>query len=335
MNYDKIQYPWADHLGPDDVIGAACTYDAAPYLPLFTEKHFETGVERIGTLRYFVYDPTEHGYSADKKYPLLFALHGAQGGMHDRVAIDWAGAALYASPEYQEKLGGMYIVCPLANEYIDTEGQLRLAWPESDTPGDPGIYSEEQRKVLEPVLRENPDLLKRFRSGSIYSECLRTLLKTVQEDYPAADPKKTVLFGTSAGGYMAWRLVIDHPEDYAFACIMSGAYLPAESELIRISEAGTHVLVCHAWYDELVHWPIFVAPNLAIYERLPNFDTYFPEFSRNGAKEIIDIPGNPGQQGQHCINNCIQQNLIYDDGTPYDEHFPEGMTGYIRKVLGI
>ena len=132
---------------------------------------------------------------------------------------------------------------------------------------------------------------------------------------------------------MAWRLLINHPEDYALGCVMAGAYLPAECELQKIADAGTRVLVCHARYDELVHWPLFIEPNLELYEKLPNIDTYLPKFARNGAKEIIDCPGKNGQQGQHCINNCISQNLIYDDGTLFDERFPEGMTGYINSVL--
>ena len=55
MIIDKDRYPWAEHVSPDDRIGAVCTYDPLEYLPLFEEKHFETGDERIGTLRYFFY----------------------------------------------------------------------------------------------------------------------------------------------------------------------------------------------------------------------------------------------------------------------------------------
>ena len=35
--------------------------------------------------------------------------------------------------------------------------------------------------------------------------------------------------------------------------------------------------------------------------------------------------------GQHCINDIIQQDLMYDDGQPCDPGIPEGITGLIRK----
>lgn len=38
------------------------------------------------------------------------------------------------------------------------------------------------------------------------------------------------------------------------------------------------------------------------------------------------------EMGQHCIINQIQANLIYHDGTCYDERLPKGVTGWIREV---
>ncbi len=38
------------------------------------------------------------------------------------------------------------------------------------------------------------------------------------------------------------------------------------------------------------------------------------------------------EMGQHCIINAIQGNLIYTDGTCYNEILPNGVTGWIREV---
>lgn len=38
--------------------------------------------------------------------------------------------------------------------------------------------------------------------------------------------------------------------------------------------------------------------------------------------------------GQHCINDAIQQDLIFEDGQPYDERFPDGVTGWVKRNAG-
>ena len=330
---DETRYPWAKYMSAGDVIGKDHTYDSNAQLDKFEEKLFPAVSERAGDIRYYVYDPTEHGFPKAGKYPLLFALHGANGSFQGRVAIDWAAAAMYASPEYQEKLGGMYIVCPLANEKMTDDGMID-SWPTSDAEGDISIYTEEQLKKMRPFMENDKRHFVRFGTDSIYSSSLYALMHKVEEEYPLIDTEKVFLFGTSAGGYMAWRLVINHPEDFALAVVMAGAYLPAEQELRKIEAAGTDVMVCHGCFDELVNWDLFIEPNEKLYYTMPNMMTFFPGFVRDGAHGIIDVCNTPGrQQGQHCVNNCIQANLIYDDGTLYDAQYPEGMIGVMKKYL--
>ena len=332
-NYDEKLYPWLKYMSPGDVIGGDHTYDSYAQLSKFDEYLFPAISKRAGDIRYYVYDPTKHGYPKDRKYPLLFAIHGASGSFQGSVAIDWAGAAMYASEAYQKKLGGMYVVCPLANEKRDEKGQMYDSWPTSDEAGDMSIYAEEQLQKLEPLKEMLSHRFIRLGTDSIYSETLHALLHYVEGEYSLIDPKKVFLFGTSAGGYMAWRMTINHPEDFLLSVIMAGAYLPAECELRKIEKAGTNVLVCHGCYDELVNWDFFIAPNEKYYYTFHNFMTFFPGFVRDGAHGIVDVHGSGRQQGQHCINNCIQQNLIYDDGTLYDGRFPEGMTGFMKKLM--
>lgn len=66
-------------------------------------------------------------------------------------------------------------------------------------------------------------------------------------------------------------------------------------------------------------------------QNMKNCICYFPEWVRNEDKGVSSI--NYGiEMGQHCIINAIQGNLIYTDGTCYDEILPNGVTGWIREV---
>lgn len=36
------------------------------------------------------------------------------------------------------------------------------------------------------------------------------------------------------------------------------------------------------------------------------------------------------EMGQHCMITQVQANLIYDDGAPYCDKIPNGITGWIK-----
>ena len=61
--------PWANELAEGEFISYGATYKVGEYFHLYHKEIFE--VPAIGNLRYYFYDPTEHGYPKDKKYPLL------------------------------------------------------------------------------------------------------------------------------------------------------------------------------------------------------------------------------------------------------------------------
>lgn len=326
---DKSKYPWGAALSDEDFITQDHTYDATPYLPLFEKRVFKEVSNNTGDVRYYVYDPTEHGFPKDQKYPMIFALHGANGSLQNEIAIDWAGVGMFASPSYQEKLGGCYIVCPLANEK-ETDHGTEKTWMTARNETDLSQYDEAVLKEIEPLLKDAPK--RRYEllgTDSIYSDILYEILHSVLNEY--SNINKVVLFGTSAGGYMAWRMLINHPEDYCFAVVMAGAYLPTWKDLDKINEAKVHTLICHGKHDEAVDFNLCTKPNICKFNALPMFETYFPELVRCGDHGVLSIGEDSFQMGQHCINNAVQQNLIYDDGTPYDERFPEGIIGLIKK----
>ena len=147
---DRNAYPWGKYLLPDDKISTHASYDPRPCLEMFEKRTFPAVDEKVGDLTYYFYDPTLHGYPADGKYPLIFALHGAGAALHGIEAVAWSGAAMYASPAYQERMGGAYILVPLANEVQLPDGTMRGLWMSPAKEPDHSIYQPEILAQVEP-----------------------------------------------------------------------------------------------------------------------------------------------------------------------------------------
>jgi len=114
---------------------------------------------------------------------------------------------------------------------------------------------------------------------------------------------------------------------------VTGGHAPSFVELNRIDDHGVHLIVAHGRRDELVPFDQFIEPHIKDFDQLKHCTCYFPEWVRNSDHGISSV--NFGREmGQHCLINQFHANLIYDDGTSYDEHlFPEGFTGWIRDVV--
>ena len=74
-----------------------------------------------------------------------------------------------------------------------------------------------------------------------------------------------------------------------------------------------------------------VKPFINALEKTENCEMFFPEWVYNGDGGIASVYYG-FEMGQHCMINCVQSNLIFDDGWAADESFPEGVTGWIRKI---
>ena len=129
--------------------------------------------------------------------------------------------------------------------------------------------------------------------------------------------------GASAGGYGAWRMIISHPDAFDAALFMAGAYIPSLRELKILENAGMRLWICHGRRDECVPFDMVIRPILPILQGMPGTELYLPDFVRraNGcvASNLSGI-----QMGQHCINDEMQENLMFLDGTPMDPLHPEG-----------
>ena len=137
--------------------------------------------------------------------------------------------------------------------------------------------------------------------------------------------------GASSGGYFTWRLIEDYPEDFDGAIPIASGYVPSDEHLKKIDETGVKVIIAHGKHDEMANFARCIAPREESLRAMKNSICYFPEWVRNEDKGVASV--NYGvEMGQHCLINQFQANLIYNDGTSYDERFPEGITGWIRDV---
>lgn len=327
----KPMIPWLDKLAETDFVNEKLPYTEGKYYHLFEERLYKTNDKKVGDLRYYVYDPTKHGYSENKKYPVIYAFHGSSASLHGITAINWAGVEYFASPEYQEKMGGAYIICPLANEYMEDD-KVQLSWmtPVSDEVSEmvQKDYSEDTLLALKSELGEGADrLFHLLGTNSVYTEYLKGLYEEAVSTFSSAG--RTVVWGTSAGGFCAWRYIITYQVDAAL--IMAPAYLPSIKELDILDDRKTKIWLCHAKYDELVPFAFSISPILDKLKTMKNVELYLPEFVRTPNYGVYSNPAGV-EMGQHCVNNAVQCNLMYEDGKPMDINHPNGVTGWMKAI---
>ena len=285
--------PWANELTEDEFISYAATYKVGEYFHLYHKEIFE--VPSIGNLRYYYYDPTEHGYPKDKKYPLLVFLHGTSNALEGDICINYSGGELFASPEYQKQLSGAYVLIPLANEYRDEEGSVKGTWHT-------GEYTK-------PVV----DLIKQF---------VKEREQTVG---------KKIVMGNSSGATFCFQVVA---QDTAFfdGCVPIGtSEIPSDEVLDEFDADDVHLFFAISTHDEFHDFETEIRPQVPRLERLKHKFLYFPKWTKNGDGGIASI--NFGvEMGQHCLVNSMHANLMFDDGTPMEERLPQGVIGWILQV---
>ncbi len=290
---DHVTAPWEKDMEEGDFVSYLPSYTGGQYRHLF--ERFIHHSDTLGDMTYYVYNPIKQGADSTKRYPVLVFLHGATNALDGELCITHCGGEMYASPKYQQEMGGgAFIIIPLANERRTEEGEVIGGWsPE---------YSRPVMDIIRQMCRQN-----------------------------AAHVGKKILLGGSSGGYFSWQLAQDYPNEIDGCIPISSGYVPEDEELEKIEEGGVHVLVAHGRHDELAPFSACIAPREERLLNMKNCVCYFPEWVRNGDGGVASL--NFGfEMGQHCLINQIQANLMYLDGTCYDERFPKGITGWIREL---
>lgn len=293
MQQDKTVVPeWAKYLADSDVISYSTTYKSKIYFDLFDKYTYPC--EQTGDITYYVYDPIKHGADPSGKYPVLMWLHGASNSLMGEGCIMCCGAEQYASPRYQQAMGGAYIIVPLANETRTDEGWILGGWDK--------VYSAPIKAIYDKVCEENTEnISKRF------------------------------VMGASSGGYFTWQLLEDYGSYFDAAIPIASEYIPDDSVLDRISDSGVSLLIAHGRHDEMAVFEDCVEPRIAKLNTLKNCICFFPEWVYNGDGGVSSVFYG-FEMGQHCMINWIQNDLVFDDGRAADERLPEGVTGWIRDI---
>ena len=294
MNENKQLPPWANLIPKDAFISYNPTYKVGEYFDRFHKDTFKP--HNFAPLTFYFYDPTEHGYPKDKTYPLITFLHGTSNALEGDVCINYTGAEFYAKDEYQEILGGAYLLIPLANEYRDEQGDVRGGWSETPT-----------KVVYELILSF---IKKRMKGCSI----------------------KNILIGNSSGAWMTFNMARDYASFFDAIIPISACEIPNDETIDLFDKENVSLFYAIGKHDELFDFETGVRPRLARLQSMKNCFIFTPEWVQNGDKGIASI--NFGyEMGQHCLVNPMHCNLKFDDGTPMEPRLPNGVTGWIASLL--
>jgi predicted esterase len=294
--------PWLSDVPVGVEVGRGDESNFGKYTDLFDEYIYR-GESPAGDMKYYVYDPVKHGADSSKTYPVFYWFHGGGTSFAGKKALAFAGAEMYASPGFQEKLGGAYIVFPLANERV-------LGWGK---PQENGVVAEEEDTPYAQALKGIIDEFTQSRRNNT---------------------GKLFIAGYSIGGYAAWRYIIDYTETVSGALVMGAAYYPSIRELDKLEKASIPILVLHGYHDEVSKYETHIAPVLPQYLMRSNIDVALLEWVMDhDHKKIISFVQNGREQGQHGIPRAVSYNMMYDDGVPYSKAAPDGLIAWILKAL--
>lgn len=155
------------------------------------------------TMSYASFEPK----STKEKLPLIIWLHGGgEGGTDPRIPLLGNRAANYASAEIQSIFEGAYVLSP----------QCPGAWMHNAQ----GVGTQ-------------------GKENDVYNEGLMALIKDFVQKNPRIDASRIYVGGCSNGGYMALKLILQHPAYFAAGYISSLAYQSqyiADQDLAKIKQ---------------------------------------------------------------------------------------------------
>lgn len=288
--------PWAKYLKDNEFISYSVTYKGKQYYGLFDEYAYPC--KETGDIKYYVYDPVKHGASPRKKYPALMFFHGASNALMGIDCIMCCGAEQFASPDYQEKMGGAYVIVPAANESRAEDGRIDGAWSDFSIP-----YSISVMGIWNRLANEYKDNI-----GS------------------------KIILGASSGGAFTWKLLEEYPDYFDGAMPIAAGYTPSRESLKSIGKTKTKILIAHGRYDEMAEFDKCIKPFLEDFKAMRNTELFLPKWVYNGDGGVASVFYG-FEMGQHCMINWVQSNLMFDDGRAADKDLlPQGATGWIKKI---
>lgn len=292
MNENPLP-PWANDIPQGAFISYSPTYSVGEYFSRFHKEEFkEAG------LNYYYFDPTEYGFPKNKEYPLLLFMHGYTNALEGDVCINYAGAEFYAKDQYQQMLGGAYILIPLANEYRDADGVCQGSWDDAHVP--------QIHDLVESFIKNHA-----AKNGGV---------------------NKKLIFGNSRGATMCFKIVDAYTEYFNALIPIGTSDISDDKTLDRYDQNNVWLFLAVCKRDEFNDYQKEIVPRLSRLKKMKHCYIFTPDWVYNGDKGIASI--NFGvEMGQHCLINPMHCNLMFDDGSPMYPELPDGVLGWIREVL--
>ncbi|MBQ0163427.1 MAG: hypothetical protein KBS84_09765 [Treponema sp.] len=282
---------WTKEIPEGAFISKSPTYKVGEYFNLYKS-------DNAAGMKYYFFDPTEHGFEKGKAYPVFIFLHGYTNALEGDVCINYAGAEFFATEKYQKSFDGAYILVPLANEKRNEAGKVIDSWSED---------------YIEPLY----DLINQF----------------IQKyAVPNGGAGKKLLWGNSSGAHMVYRMGEKFPSFFNILIPVGADELPSDSVIDQWDENNVHLFLAMGKRDEFNDYEGAIVPRLPRLEKMKHSFIFTPDWVYNGDKGIASI--NFGtEMGQHCLVNPMACNLLFDDGTYMDERLPNGLTEWIYKAV--
>ena len=287
------EIPWEKDLPRGAFITCAPSYIEGEFADLFEEDTF-VGEGNDISMKYYFYDPTEHGWPKRDNYPVLIFLHGLSNALVGKLCVTYAGAEHFAAPSYQEDMKGCYILVPLANEYRDENGDVQGCWSDEHRPSVYNLINDFIAKHTEGV-------------GNKF------------------------LLGNSAGANMTFRMAELYQGFFTGLVPVGAREIPSDEILDEFEKNGTYLFYAMGKRDEMHDFKTEVEPRLAKLNKMKRCFVFTPDWVKNADGGVASI--NFGfEMGQHCLMNAIQSNLKFLDGTPMDTRLSRGMTGWLDEA---
>lgn len=290
---DKVSPPWESFLSEGDRISYLPSYKGGTMLDAFEE--FVLPAQDVGDITYYLFDPIKHSRNniGAKGLPLLVFIHGATNSFDGKLCISHSGGEMFATSQYQKEIGqGAFVLVPLANEKKAADGTLCDSWREE------------------------------------YLPHLKSIIEEIKGKYGIS---KIIIAGGSSGGYITWKMVLAYPDLFDGCIPVSSGFMPSVQELKLLEQNDVKVVYACGKHDEFGCYDEKYLDSYLYIANMKGGICYTPEWTRNGDHGVASLFFGI-EMGQHCMITQVQANLIYDDGTPYCEKLPEGITGWIREV---
>lgn len=293
---EAVKPAWASEIPEGAFISDSPTYEVGKYFSLFSKDIYKSVDENIKQIKYYFFDPTEHGYNSDGKYPLIVFLHGSGNSLVGDVCINYTGAEFFASEQYQKALGGAYLLIPIANEYRDEEKKKTCGgWgPEYDAV----IYG-----LIESFISRN--------AGRI---------------------GKKFLVGNSSGARFTFELGNVYTGFFNGLIPIGTGAVPSDEKLDEYERKGVNLFFAIGKHDEFNPFKEEIEPRISKLKSMKHCFCFTPEWVYNGDGGIASIDVGI-EMGQHCLINAMHVNLMFDDGRPMYDYLPEGIIGWMNGVI--